>query len=95
MTTQYNDTIAFEALVVGGTAVGFTAGTFAGAYIAFARVENAQVRYRTDGAVPTDSVGVLADPGDVIHITSSRDLQAIKFIRVGTGSAEVNAEFMR
>lgn len=94
MTTQYNDTIAFENLTVAGTAVGFTAGTYAGAYAAFARVEGAQVRYRTDGTDPTASVGMLADPGDGIPITGSKDLQAIKFIRTG-GSATVNAEFMR
>jgi hypothetical protein len=95
MTTQYNDTIAFEALAVAGTAVGFTAATFAGAYTAVARVEGAQVRYRTDGTDPTASVGMVADPGDVIHVTSSRDLQAIRFIRTGGVSATVNAEFMR
>lgn len=94
MTTQYNDTIAFEALAVAGTPVGFTANTYAGAYIAVARVEGAQVRYRTDGTNPSASVGMVADPGDVIHVTSSRDIQAIEFVRVGS-SATVNAEFMR
>ncbi|KKK67097.1 hypothetical protein LCGC14_2957480 [marine sediment metagenome] len=94
MTSQYQDTIAFEALAVAGTAVGFTAATFEGAYEATARVEGAQVRYRTDGTDPTASVGMVADPGDVIHVLSSRDLQAIKFIRTG-GTATVNAEFVR
>ena len=94
MDTQYQDTIAFEALTVEGTAVGFTAATFSGAYIATARVAGAQVRYRTDGIDPTAAVGMIADPGDVIHIVSSRDLQAIRFIRTGS-SATVNAEFIR
>lgn len=94
METQYQDTIAFEALAVAGTAVGFTAATFEGAYSAIARVEGAQVRYRTDGIAPTATVGMIADPGDVIHVASSRDLQAIRFIRIGA-SATVNAEFIR
>jgi len=94
METQYQDTIAFEALAVAGTAVGFTAATFEGAYAATARVAGAQIRYRTDGTDPTASVGMIADAGDVIHIASSRDLQAIRFIRTGS-SATVNAEFVR
>ncbi len=94
MTTQYDDTINFEDLTVAGTAVGFTAAKLRGAYLAIARVEGAQVRYRTDGTSPTPSVGMIADPGDVIHITSSRDIQDIEFIRTG-GSAKVNAEFVR
>jgi hypothetical protein len=94
MDTPYQDTFAFEALAVAGTAVGFTAATFATAYAAVARVEGAQVRYRTDGTDPTATVGMVADPGDVIYVNSSRDLQAIKFIRTGS-SATVNAEFIR
>ena len=94
MDTPYGDTFAFEALAVAGTAVGFTAGTFQSAYAAVARVDGARVRYRTDGTDPTGAVGMVADPGDVIYINSSRDLQDIKFIRTG-GSATVNAEFVR
>ena len=92
--TLYQDTFAFEALAVAGTAVGFTAATFLHAYAAVIRVEGAQVRYRTDGTDPTATVGMVADPGDVLNINSSRDLQDIKFIRTG-GSATVNAEFVR
>ena len=92
--TLYRDTFAFEALAVAGTAVGFTAATFQGAYAAVIRVEGAQVRYRTDGTDPTGTVGMVADAGDVLEINSSRDLQAIRFIRTG-GSATVNAEFIR
>ncbi len=94
MDTPYKDTFAFEALAVAGTAVGFTAATFQSAYAAVARVDGARVRYRTDGTDPTAAVGMVADPGDVIYINSSRDLQDIKFIRTG-GSATVNAEFVR
>ncbi len=92
--TPYGDTFAFEALAVAGTAVGFTAATFASAYAAVGQVEGASVRYRTDGNDPTAAVGMKADPGDMIYVNTSRDLQAIKFIRIGS-SAKVNAEFIR
>lgn len=88
-----NDTIAFEALAVAGTAVGFTAGTVANALLAVARVEGAQVRYRTDGEDPTASVGIVANDGDVITVTGYRDIKSIRFIRTGS-SATVNAEFI-
>lgn len=92
--TPYGDTFAFEALAVAGTAVGFTAATFKFAYAAVIRVEGAQVRYRTDGNDPSATVGMIADPGDVLYVNTSRDLQAIKFIRTGA-SSKVNAEFIR
>ncbi len=91
----YNDTFAFEALSVAGTAVGFTAATYAGAYGAIGRLEGAQIRYRTDGTAPTASVGTIVNPGDVIKIKGSRDLQAIKFIRTGGTSATLSTEFLR
>ena len=88
-----DDTIAFEALAVAGTAVGFTEATFANATRAMVRVEGAQVRYRTDGNDPTASVGVVANDGDVITVSGFRDIKSIRFIRTGS-SATVNAEFI-
>ena|SRR3990167_8432281 len=86
---------AFEALAVAGTAVGFTAATIAGARLAVANVEEAQIRYRTDGTAPTATVGVIADPGDVITIYGSADVQAVRFIRTGGVSATLSTEFSR
>ncbi len=88
-----NDTIAFEALAVAGTAVGFTEATVANATLAVGRVEGAQVRYRTDGTAPTASVGVIADPGDVITVSGYRDIKSIRFIRTGA-SATLATEFI-
>ncbi len=89
-----DDTFAFEALAVAGTAVGFTEATFANATRAVARVEGAQVRYLTGGGTPTGTSGVVANAGDVITVSGFRDIKSIRFIRTG-GSATVNAEFVR
>lgn len=89
-----NDTIAFEALTVAGTAVGFTEATVANATLAVAKVETAQVRYRTDGTDPTAAVGVIAEPGDQITISGYRDIKSIRFIRTGGQSATLASEFI-
>ena len=86
---------AFEALAVAGTAVPFTAATIAGARLAVAKVEGAQIRYRTDGTAPTATVGIPADPGDVITIYGSADVQAFQTIRTGGVSATLSTEFSR
>ena len=88
------DTFAFETLTVAGTAVGFTAATFAEATLAMAKVEGAQIRYRTDGNDPSATVGVIADPGDVIAIVGYRDITSIRFIRTGA-TATLSTEFGR
>ena len=102
MTAPYNRTgyhplgvFAFEALAVAGTALGFTAATFTNAIMAVAKVEGAQIRYRTDGTDPTATVGVIADPGDMITVWGSSDLNSIRFIRTGGVSATLNTEYSR
>ena len=88
-------TFAFEALAVAGTAVGFTAATALGAKLATVNVEGAQVRYRTDGTDPTATVGVVANPGDVINVYGNADVTAIRFIRTGGVSATLSVEYSR
>ena len=95
MAFPLNDTFAFEALAVTGSAVGFTAATFANAIAAHAVVEGAQIRYRTDGTDPTATVGKVANPGDAIRISGYRDITSIRFIRTGGISATISAEFVR
>ena len=88
-------TFAFEALAVAGTSIGFTAATIANAICATAKVETAQIRYRTDGTAPTATVGVIADVGDVLTIWGSADIQAFRAIRSGATSATLSTEFQR
>ena len=89
------DTFAFEALSVAATAVGFTAATFLNAKLAVAKVEGAQMRYRSDGTDPTATVGVLAEVGDTITVWGSPDIRSIRFIRTGGVSATLSSEFSR
>lgn len=88
-------TFAFEALAVGGTAVPFTAATSLSAKCATAKVEGAQIRYRTDGTAPTATVGVPAEVGDIITVYGSADILAIQFIRTGAVSATLSTEYSR
>ena len=88
-------TFAFEALAVAGTSIGFTAATLIGARLATAAVESAQIRYRTDGTDPTATVGVLANPGDVITIYGNVDISAFRAIRTGGASATLSTEFAK
>ena len=88
-------TFAFEALPVGATAVGFTAATMVGAQCAAAKVETAQIRYRTDGTNPTATVGVIADVGDTIIVYGNPDIVAFRAIRTGGASAVLSTEFSK
>ena len=88
-------TFAFEALAVAGTSIGFTAATATSAKLAVAKVESAQIRYRTDGTAPTATVGIIADPGDVILVYGSADVLAFRAIRTGGVSATLSSEFLR
>ena len=86
---------AFEALSVAASSTPFTATTAIAAKMAVAKVEGAQIRYRTDGTAPTATVGVLADPGDVLTVWGSADCLAIRFIRTGGTSATLNTEYFK
>ena len=88
-------TYNFEALTVAGSSIGFTAATATTAKLAVAKVESAQIRYRTDGTAPTATVGVVADPGDVIQVWGSADILAFRAIRTGGVSATLSTEFSR
>lgn len=102
---QFGDppkTFAFEALPVSNSAVGFTVDTYTPngdlgqpATLATAKVESAQIRYRTDGTNPTATVGTIAEDGEVITVESNSDIQAIRFIRTGGGDATLQTEFAR
>lgn len=96
------NTFAFEALTVAGTAVGFTVATYTPdgdtgqpAISAVATVEDAQIRYRTDGTNPSATVGRVANPGDEIVVWGKSDIDAIRFIRTGGVSATLQTEFAR
>ena len=88
------DTVAFEALPVAGTAVGFTAATQANAVAAFCTVEGAPIRMRADGTDPTATVGTPFEVGARFVVWGSRDLGSVRFIRQGA-SATLSTHFVK
>ena len=87
--------LSFEQVTVAATAVGITAtvlqpnggGSSPQANVGTCRVETAQVRYRVDGALPTATVGTLAEIGDTIALDGADILRLFKAIRTGAVSA--------
>ena len=49
-------------------------------------VETASIRYRIDGGTPTATVGMLANIGDKVTISSSSDIANFKAIATSSGS---------
>lgn len=86
--------LGFETITATDTATGFTATTLRPngantspqATVGTCRVATAQVRYRIDGTAPTDTVGVLAEIGDVIALNGPDVLQNFKARRTGSTS---------
>jgi len=76
----------FEALAVGAVAV---APANKSADAAWVQVENGPIRYRTDGGVPTASVGIPAFDGDIFNL-GSYELNNFQAIRTGTVSGTCN-----
>ena len=86
----------YESVTVSTTAVGITPS--AGALWALARVEGADVRYRTDGTAPTATAGIRLKDGDVLeYVDSDVDygpvLKSIKFIRQAATDATIYVEY--
>ena len=90
MPGQYN-VVAYESLVIAGTAVALTADSshrvsFVG------RLETAQVRYRGDGTAPTVSEGKLMEVGDIIVLSQS-EIVRTQFIRTSDTSGVLKGEY--
>ncbi len=78
---------AYESITVTGTAGGLTTATVGPALAALITVEDAQVRFRLDGTVPTSSVGHILDVGATLELDSGLQLANVNFIRTGGTSA--------
>ena len=92
-----SDRVTYEQITVGSTAVGIAVTTSnpTGApqqNRCVARLETAQIRYRTDGIAPTTTVGTLLEVGDVLTIASNADARRIRFIRTGGVSGVLDVE---
>lgn len=84
---------AAETITVGATAVSLTA---ASTYLnkqkgCVARLETAQIRFWTDGTVPTATTGVVLEVGDVLRMTID-EARNFKGIRTGATSGVLSVE---
>lgn len=72
--------LAPETVTVGATAVGLTSSTYANKSKCLGRLETAQIRFWTDGTVPTAAVGILLEVGDTLElgVAEARNLQMIR-----------------
>ena len=92
---------AFETITVAASAIGLTAATLEGAgsgppaLRAILTVENAQMRFRYDGTVPTSAEGHIAEAGDAITIEGAEDLRKWRAIRTGGSSAILKVSYER
>jgi len=85
-------TIAGEAITVSSTAIGITASLLQPSNSAIptggmCTVATNQMRFRIDGTNPTNAVGHIANPGDVIHLQNHDELRKFRAIRVASDGA--------
>ena len=81
----------FEQLAIADTAIGL-ASIPDKATKAVMTVEDSTMRYRTDGTVPTATVGLRVFVGGTIVLNSRQQIVAFRSIRIGN-SSEVNCEY--
>jgi len=90
---------AFEQLTIGTASKPLTADVYSKngglekCNRATITVEGGSIRYRVDGADPTGSVGLLANPNDVITLEGRAELVLFRAIRAGTMNATINVDY--
>ncbi|HYE88052.1 MAG TPA: hypothetical protein VEA16_16935 [Vicinamibacterales bacterium] len=95
-----SDHVTFEQITVAATAIGITSTITNPSGLpqqnrCVARLETAQIRYRTDSVAPTSTVGMVLEVGDVLTITTNEDARRIRFIRTGSTSGVLSVECYR
>lgn len=95
-----DDLFAFETITVAGVSIGFTAATISpsgapGATCVYLTLEDAQIRWRADGADPTATVGHVMDAGDTITLHGADNLATFRAIRTGGVSGTLRASYGR
>lgn len=80
----------YQQITVADTAIGISASTLSGMAQCSLRLEQAQIRWRHDGTVPTTSIGTLLEIGDVLSFADVRDAAAWRGIRTGGTSGIIN-----
>ena len=85
---------AKETLIVGSTVVGFTADTIGkNRDRALVTVENAAVRFWSNGSIPAANEGHVLEPGDTLTLDRQQQLQRVRFVRRDTEDATLQCSF--
>lgn len=84
---------AYENLTVSTAALQLTAATFLSATGAIILVEDAAVRFRLDGTDPSTSVGLMAEVGSYIYLTTQDQVQRFRVIRRDSGDAILRVQY--
>lgn len=98
---RHEETFADEAITVSSAAKSLTAATYKpGGQVpptrrAVITVEDAQIRFRTDGSAPTSSVGHIANIDDVIMLSNINDMSNFKAIRTTSTDAKIYVSYKR
>ena len=89
-----------EQITVAASSIGFTVaninqttGAHPAATSATCRLEAAQIRYTLDTTVPTTTVGVLLEIGDVLTLNGNDTLNTFRAIRTGGTSGMLSCHF--
>lgn len=90
--------ITFEQITVAAASIGLTTtkilpdgvGSGRQATLASCRLETAEIRFTTDGTVPTTTVGTLLEIGETVVITGFDSLTKFRAIRTGATSGQLD-----
>ena len=88
----------FETITIPSVATPLTASKLASSpkpKKVFITVETATLRYRMDNTDPTDTVGHLLMPTDILVLEGYSQLNQVKFIRTGATSAVLQVTYLR
>ena len=90
----------FEQITVADEAIGLTSSEIkpsgqAPAQAAFITVEDAPIRFRTDGSDPTSSVGHKLEISDALTIYGLQELVNFRAIRIGSSSGTLMVSYQR
>ena len=85
---------AYESVTVPFSAIGLTAGTYAGAVEAIMTLETGQIRIRVDGTNPSSSEGHLVNPGDIITLVGTKQIAQFRGFRTGGVSGVLKVTYL-
>ncbi len=86
---------SFEQITVGASVVGLTQATVGRASWGLCQIEGPgpDIRYRTDGGIPTTTVGMRGYQGSWIALDNPDQLRNFKAIRIGAASLTLSCTY--